>query len=837
MFHFLHIRKTGGTAIKQALRELAEGNAMVRLHPHKTRLRDIPEGEKVFFFLRDPLTRFVSGFNSRLRQGKPRYDSPWDEKEKIAFGHFSTANDLAEALFTGPLQKQAEQAMTDIRHINQPYAYWLESIAYVSSRISDLVYVGFQETLAADFERLKEILGLPRHCILPADAVQAHKTPEGYETTLTDQAVQNLKKWCAEDYAYIALFEKLKTQAFEADGNVKTPTRPSVKNNRSDPGRTGPQRNSRLGLCRDTDKILELTQYWFPPVPPWKPLKKTLNSSLRMACLVEERLYQGLRFEGTIMLLTPSNWRQVLKYGKPDFLLVESIWISATGHWHMGQCPGSPYREEIVEIVRLASQLGTPTVFWITKGHEYHAHYKEVARRFDHVFCADPLEVDLLRTEGVSAHLLPPCVQPAMYNAFRHYEYYDAMRLGILYDGWADLDRMTDQLRIIEEIKPYGLHIIESRYQIFRRRVDALTDYKNFILGCVTEKNRILAMKYASAYLTLEKTLSTQTTQQWKSLEAAACRLPVIHYGSLPVGDIRKGIISEFPAEISLLLELVRFQEDDFYRQRIAHLACRKVYLKHTFSHRINEVCRKIGITHDWTEFPKASLITPTFRGEFLNRILKNYDRQTYPNKELILVYNDDQALSHSALGLNAARDDIKITSTPTELFAGACLNQGHLLAKGNYFFRMDDDDDYGPNYVFDMMLQSKIIDPDLFGKSPAPILFEDDNTIYERNNSCDFCIVPSSVLAAGKLRIGGNSIAGSHKMWEKFHYQNTAYGAADSSLMHSINPQDKLVCALMDHFNLVAERRMDKASHTWKEPTEKLKSIKSINSKSDLFV
>jgi hypothetical protein len=100
-YHFIHIRKTGGTAIKEALKNAAGlDQSTIKLHKHKIRLSDIAAGDKVFlfFFLRDPVSRFVSGFNSRLRQGQPRYNSAWNEAEKRAFGFFPTANSLAEAL-------------------------------------------------------------------------------------------------------------------------------------------------------------------------------------------------------------------------------------------------------------------------------------------------------------------------------------------------------------------------------------------------------------------------------------------------------------------------------------------------------------------------------------------------------------------------------------------------------------------------------------------------------------------------------------------------------------------------------------------------------------------
>ncbi len=70
--HFLHIGKTGGTAVKYALSSYSKNEKYeIILHGHETKLKDIPNGEKFFFFLRNPITRFTSGFYSRKRQGRP----------------------------------------------------------------------------------------------------------------------------------------------------------------------------------------------------------------------------------------------------------------------------------------------------------------------------------------------------------------------------------------------------------------------------------------------------------------------------------------------------------------------------------------------------------------------------------------------------------------------------------------------------------------------------------------------------------------------------------------------------------------------------------------------
>ena len=574
-----------------------------------------------------------------------------------------------------------------------------------------------------------------------------------------------------------------------------------------------------------SDKVLKLTGYWTPPVPPWNPLKKSLNSCLCMACVVEDRLYRGLRFEGQVLLLTPVSWKNVLKYGKPDFLLMESIWNTTTGHWHMGQCPHAPGRDELLQIVAQAQKLAIPTVFWITKGHEYHEHYKDFARHFDYVFCADPRETILLNAEGVPAEDLPPCAQPAVYNPFRHYEDYDTFNLDILYDGWADLDRLTDGLKVLQELKSYGLKIIESRYQIFRRRLDVLPDYKECLLGCVSEQSRIQALRYAKAYVTLEQTLSTRTTQQWMSLEAAACRLPVVHHGTLQDDDVRKEVAIECPDQVGFLVEFVRFKEDDLYRERISHLGWRKVNQQHTFAHRLQAISKTLGIVHDWVEHPKASLITPTYRRDMLPRCLETFERQTYPNKELILVFNGSDQPSFQELGLSSPREDVKIANVPGDLFTGACLNQGHIHASGVYCFKIDDDDHYGESYIWDMILHARSVDAAVFGKPTAPLIFEGEDIVYRTIETASLFIAPQSLME--DIGLSGNSVSGTAKFFKRQHYSRESYGAADTVFMKNLSHKMKIVVACTDQFNMAAYRRQKLATHTWKYDARRLKSAR----------
>lgn len=206
--HFLHIGKTGGTSIKHALKPfLQNDHSVIHLHPHTVKLRNIPDGERVFFFLRDPIKRFVSAFYSRQRQGQPRIFRPWTPEEKLAFSCFDTPNKLAICLSSKEeaARTMAEKAMKSIGHVKTHYWDWFESEPYLMSRLADIVFIGFQENLAEDFERLKAELGLPEEAKLPSDDIRSHRNPAGLDMTLEEKSEENLKNWYQQDYSFIAI--------------------------------------------------------------------------------------------------------------------------------------------------------------------------------------------------------------------------------------------------------------------------------------------------------------------------------------------------------------------------------------------------------------------------------------------------------------------------------------------------------------------------------------------------------------------------------------------------------------------------------------------------------
>lgn len=202
IIHFLHVSKTGGTAIKSAIGEQRRtDHYRILITPHPVRLKHIPNNEKFAVVLRDPVRRFVSAFNHRLAEGRPGYDAPWSRQERLAFSWFPDANTLGLALASedATLRKRAVWAMRNIGLLDTPYTFWLGDLAYLKSRQEDLFFVGFQESLTDDFERFKELAGYPEEVCLPSDGQKANRTGSN-STALAPTAEAALRDWYAEDY-------------------------------------------------------------------------------------------------------------------------------------------------------------------------------------------------------------------------------------------------------------------------------------------------------------------------------------------------------------------------------------------------------------------------------------------------------------------------------------------------------------------------------------------------------------------------------------------------------------------------------------------------------------
>ena len=208
--HFLHVNKTGGTAVKHVLLEARSARYRVLLHSHPMTMRGVPVGEQVVLVVRDPVGRFVSGFNSRARRGGTAHTRDWSPAEFAAFRRFPTAETLALALYSSDPDEAAAaaDAMNAVSHLRNHQIRWVVDLETLRSRQDDVLMVGRQWALAEDFARLADLIELDTR-MLPTDDARAHRTPSGFATGLSDEGRAAVRQWYADDYAFLAELQRL----------------------------------------------------------------------------------------------------------------------------------------------------------------------------------------------------------------------------------------------------------------------------------------------------------------------------------------------------------------------------------------------------------------------------------------------------------------------------------------------------------------------------------------------------------------------------------------------------------------------------------------------------
>ncbi|TPV35758.1 hypothetical protein FJ651_02250 [Paucihalobacter ruber] len=211
--HFLHIGKTGGTAIKHALTKNCDvKHIKIHLHNHKFKLTAVPEGHLCFFAVRNPIDRFISGFYSRQRKGQPKYYSEWSASEAIAFQIFHTPNELARDLYSDNSQKRinAEFAMYSIEHVRSSYWDWFINEEYLLQRKQSIGFVFQQGQLVDDFEEFKRKFKLPVNLHLPdKNTVEAHANDITLDKNLEQQSIDNLTQWYQDEFKFLNIIKTI----------------------------------------------------------------------------------------------------------------------------------------------------------------------------------------------------------------------------------------------------------------------------------------------------------------------------------------------------------------------------------------------------------------------------------------------------------------------------------------------------------------------------------------------------------------------------------------------------------------------------------------------------
>lgn len=420
----------------------------------------------------------------------------------------------------------------------------------------------------------------------------------------------------------------------------------------------------------------------------------------RIAMLGSERCVAGFSWHATCLPLTPANWRRVLDDGAPEYLLVESCVYDSQRAWPLLPHAVAADPALLRQMAEYAAGKGIPAIFWHTLGPDVLPPFLEALPAFALLACADDISLERLRRRGLAARSLPQAFAPEYFNPVSGPRF-EARSSRIVFDGIARLTRFREVRDAVAPFLDKGLAIVDSGaltppYNLARSPAEP---FSGAVLG--TLSRTLLPDLYKDSAACLSVATSWEgfaPAWEQRGLEAAASGLPVLHVG--PISGPMAAIAATFTSGAQAAEFWQHLRSEPLARARAAHAAWRTSHEEHTFAHRMAAIHRWLGLPRDPCPSARASIITPSMRPGNFSHVLAQYEAQTWPNKELVYVFNGPKNEMP-----RCDRPDVRLLHVPPEHAAGMVMNAGIMRASGDCVFRLDDDDLYGAHYVSDRML------------------------------------------------------------------------------------------------------------------------------------
>ncbi len=551
----------------------------------------------------------------------------------------------------------------------------------------------------------------------------------------------------------------------------------------------------------------------FLPAPAFA---NTPKFDIRVGALLDADMLSCLEPDAHISVVPKKDWESYLEETRPQFIIVNAAWKLVQGgglafvdkaHW-------------AARFLTHCRNLGVPTLFWYTDCADNIHAFKTIFDNVDHIFTCDETAQEKINKGYASKtrEILPPAIQPALHNSF-HFSRSESGRLDYLFDGWADMLEYTEEISAqLQGLKDKGLHIIDSRNVMIANRLGDLPQWRGQIFGYVNYERLVSAMKCYAVCLFPRQTLENEVSRSKRILEALACGAGVVAAAEscrvLPedvINSAEELLVISDENDFSEAAEELKAKKRDIASHRLK----RHIQLHHTYADRLLVMCRYAGLASEnvnESRKPKISVITPTKRPDVLVSRLGNYLDQSYGNREWIILVNGNDTDVDLLQKATEPHPDIRIEVVHQQGNLGACLNGGMQMATGELWFKMDDDDFYGSNYLLDMVLAWRATGADAFGKPQAFVYIEEEDTLFCRSN----VTYASTVVSGPAPQFCGATLAGTVDAAPKDIFSSAMRSAIDTIFFEDAHTSGKLL-VFTDPYNFTVYRASAAHFHTWR--------------------
>ncbi|NKX55363.1 glycosyltransferase [Arthrobacter mobilis] len=596
---------------------------------------------------------------------------------------------------------------------------------------------------------------------------------------------------------------------------------------RQDPAGTGP------GPLRST--LLSLAAPVRRRRPRFEPAQLAAavpaNLTVHAGVIMDEFSLAGFEWEWRCTPLAPGTTAGDMEALGLDLVLIESAWAANGGAWRyklLGSSGPAPQIRELIDAVR---SLGIPVVFWNKEDPPHYEDFLPLARLCDYVFTSDQNMLPRYRSDlgHDQVGCLPFAAQPKIHNPVR--PRHGWQERDVAFAGMYFAHKYPERREQMDIILPAAADACSGQdysFEIFSRQLGRQDEYQfpapldKYVAGSLDYAQMLTAYKAYKVFLNVNSVVDSSTMCSRRVFEMTAAGATVVstpspamlHFfpeGELPLVDSRQ--------EAANVIRTLLNNPD--YAQRLVHLAQRRIWAGHTYRHRAEQILRAVRPQLAATEDrPLVSVLASSIRPDQLDHVIEGVASQRGVDVQLVYGAHGfavDLDQFHRKCR-EAGIADASALEFPAEMTLGECLNALAEKASGEFAAKWDDDDLYGPWYLFDQLQALDYSGAAVVGKMAHYMHFQAPAVTVLRNSHLEHRY---------SHFVAGPTLFARLETFREHPFPAVNRGE-DTTFLRTVLESGRKIYAA-DRFNYCQVRSADHTQHTWQVSAGELLASSSI--------
>lgn len=424
---------------------------------------------------------------------------------------------------------------------------------------------------------------------------------------------------------------------------------------------------------------------------------------MKIACIMDEFTFNSFEPECSILQVTPQDWLRQIRSFEPDLFFLESAWRGVDGLWNT-KVPH--LSNELIDLLSYCKKNNIPIVFWNKEDPVHFDTFLATAKYVDFVFTTDIDCIQKYKTllNHDRVYLMPFAAQLKYHNPIELYDRQDKYCFaGAYYKRYPD--RIRDLETFIDTItRSKDLDIYDRNFYGNDPNYAFPSEYKKFIIGNLKPNEIDKAYKGYRFNINLNSVKQSQSMCARRVFELLASNTVTVSNYSRAIRNMLGDLVVCTDDGKHLGDHIDKFTDIDYYN-KFRLLGLRKVLSEHTYSKRLEYLVNVVYENKLEPSQKRVAIISKVDTEQQLNRIIDQFQSQSYSPIELFLVTG--------SIGLPQLElKRIHLLDVLTKDTAAM------IQEKFDYISYFSPDDYYGDNYIKDLILATDYTDFEIISKS-----------------------------------------------------------------------------------------------------------------------